>query len=313
MNEAATGLAARLVGETMTVMIDSKAITLTMPDASTVVAATTVEADQTLIDALTATGIKPEGLDSAQSQFVDDNRQLLAKAASRLVCTIKFYLDNTKVSESRLANYLKHEWSVNGTDWNHCPLTIEFGNVSAFTTPAYSGNLAQQVTAAVAKDNPPVLIHAMRFLHRAKLEFNPQHRWIDATIAAEIGIKEFLVTFKPGLAPLLLDIPSPPLKKLYGDVLEAYTGQRSPMLSKLHAGVEMRNKLVHQPAHQEITTTDALQYVYDVELALLHLTLLLYPDDTTHAYMQRCKQARPRREPPKATKVKQPTQPKKTT
>jgi hypothetical protein len=124
----------------------------------------------------------------------------------------------------------------------------------------------------------------MRHLHRAKQERDPRHRWIDATIAAELGIKEFLLKYEPELKSLLLEIPSPPLSKLYGTVLESYAGQRSPKLKEIRKGVERRNQLIHKPVKEDVTDEEAKKYVRDIESALRHLTTLLYPDDDLVKY-----------------------------
>jgi hypothetical protein len=121
--------------------------------------------------------------------------------------------------------------------------------------------------------------YALRHLHKAKREKNARYKWIDATIAAELAIKEFLIRLKPELAILLLEMPSPPLHKLYGSVLESFTKERSPRLSELNKGAETRNKLLHRPNEMVVTDGDANKYVHDVETAIWHLLTLLYPKD----------------------------------
>lgn len=120
---------------------------------------------------------------------------------------------------------------------------------------------------------------AMRHIHRAKLEKMPHHKWVDATIAAELAIKEVLVRACPNIGTLLLEMPSPPLNKLYGAILEEYLGERSPFLAEIRNGVEVRNKLVHKPVHEYIDDQKAIDYVNKIEAAIFHLLSLLYPND----------------------------------
>jgi hypothetical protein len=120
---------------------------------------------------------------------------------------------------------------------------------------------------------------ALRHLHRAKSEHNPRYKWLEATIAAELAIKEFLIRKKPEIETLLLEVPSPPLHKLYGSVLESFTNQRSPKLKELAEGARIRNKLIHRPEKFEIKGENANKYVHDVEIAIGHLLSLLYPSD----------------------------------
>jgi hypothetical protein len=104
-------------------------------------------------------------------------------------------------------------------------------------------------------------------------------KWIDATIAAELAIKEFLIRKYPDIETLLLEVPSPPLQKLYGSVLESLTGQRSPVLKEISNGVEIRNKLVHRPTEIPIEAKEARDYVQAIETAIFHLIYLLNPND----------------------------------
>jgi hypothetical protein len=120
---------------------------------------------------------------------------------------------------------------------------------------------------------------ALKYLHRAMNENIASSMWIDATIAAELAIKEFLIRKKPEIETLLLEVPSPRLSKLYGTVLQSITGQRSPVLKEISNGVEIRNKLVHRPAEVPIDVTDARYYVEAIEKAIFHLVYLLYPND----------------------------------
>jgi hypothetical protein len=120
---------------------------------------------------------------------------------------------------------------------------------------------------------------AFQFLDKAKFEPNPVFKWINATIAAELAIKEFYFRFDSRLETFILEIPSPPLHKLYGSILESMVGERSPVLKSIQKGVEIRNRLVHRPKTEIINQDTANQYIDDIEYAMFHLLSHLYSKD----------------------------------
>lgn len=151
-------------------------------------------------------------------------------------------------------------------------LVVDIKNV----TPLNEDN-AKIIQEYLDNDFQPFL--ALRHLHRAKNEDNPRYKWIEATIAAGLAIKEFLIRKKPEVEALLIEIPSPPLHKLYGSILESFTGQKSPKLKELQKGAEIRNKLIHRPKEIDISAQEANKYVQDVEIAIGHLLTMLYPEN----------------------------------
>lgn len=126
-------------------------------------------------------------------------------------------------------------------------------------------------------------LEAFRHVQRAEREHNPRHMWIDAAIAAELGIKEFLARRIPEVVPLLLDVPSPPLSKLYGSILKAYDGSPSPWATRLQDGANRRNDLVHKHTSATPDAQEAANYVNLVVAVLYDLMARLYPDDPTIA------------------------------
>lgn len=142
--------------------------------------------------------------------------------------------------------------------------------------PVLVGSIAQRLQQIVADGVAPLV--GMRYLHRAKAEGDPRYRWVDATIAAELAIKEILQMARPETTVLFDNLPSPPLSKLYGEVLEAYLGERSPHLKAIGKGVEKRNALVHRTAGADIDATEAEKYVGTIEEAIFHALNLYYKD-----------------------------------
>jgi hypothetical protein len=127
-------------------------------------------------------------------------------------------------------------------------------------------------------DNGIMPFVAMRHIYRAMHDANPRFKWIDATIAAELAIKEALIRKKPDLAVFIEYVPSPPLHRLWGEIMEEYFGERSEYCSTIKKGAERRNKLIHQPLSNSVTALEADDYVSHVLIAINQLYGLLYPD-----------------------------------
>jgi hypothetical protein len=184
-----------------------------------------------------------------------------------------------------LRNYLLHEiagatlphhWSVDGTTWKPFPYTFVMGSTRSTRGLRVDSTLHDQIQG-ILDDDKMCFAEAFQHLHRAMCDY-PRHAWINATIAAELAIKEFLSRYKPELKTLLIEVPSPPLHKLYGPVLKSLAGQESPKVKELAKGAETRNKLIHRPG-EAVEQEKAQRYVYDVEVAVFHLLTLLYPND----------------------------------
>ena len=84
---------------------------------------------------------------------------------------------------------------------------------------------------------------------------------------------------KPDLATLLVEVPSPPIDKLYGRVLEAYLGTASPFKNKLAEGATRRNRLLHCPMTEHIELEKAMNYTAVVRKAIFDLLARLTPND----------------------------------
>lgn len=210
-------------------------------------------------------------------------RQELSKATSvlsqstrRVLTQIKYGLNQTDLDE-QLFSVRDVYWSLDGQKWERLPMvTTVVGRVDTFLF--LTDETFQAIQEHLESEAPEPFL-ALWHVHRARREGNPRHKWIDATIAAELGIKEFLLRKQPELKALLLELPSPPLHKLYGSILEEYAGERSPWRNKINKGAEVRNELLHIPYHKTIDPWKANEYVDDVQSAIYHLLALLYPGD----------------------------------
>jgi hypothetical protein len=188
---------------------------------------------------------------------------------------IKYHLRFPNLSDTRSSVDLA-EWSYDGNKQIlPTQLILEIGH-SKVREPISS--ITQVMLQASLDTNVEPLL-AMQYLHRAIITSEPNYRWIDATIAAELAVKEVLVRKHPSLKIVLEELPSPPLTKLYGSIMREYLGVESPYKKIFEEGVRIRNSLIHRPSFDKIDEKQASEYVSKVEMSILHLLTLLYPDD----------------------------------
>jgi hypothetical protein len=207
----------------------------------------------------------------------------LSEAAKNVLSLIKYHLDHREISEQFVSIKTK-QWSEDGKQWKSLPSTLSMAIEGRSISPIGSTEV-ELIQSALDNNITPLL--AMRHLHRARLENVSHHKWIDATIAAELAVKEVLIRAQPKLKVILLEVPSPPLDKLYGVILEKYLGERSPYLNRIREGVRVRNRLVHRPDAERIDDQKAISYVQDIAKAIFHLLSLLYPNDKLIKYTAR--------------------------
>jgi hypothetical protein len=155
-----------------------------------------------------------------------------------------------------------YEWSLGDNQW--FPIRRELrvehelyslDNLNAVTARNLQGLLSENEEALVATS----------YLHQARNSMNRRYQWIYATMAAELAIKEILVRIEPKLQVILGTLPSPPLNKLYGDVLESVAGVRSTNTSTLQKGAQKRNQLVHNPKNPTPTFDEVNEYIDFIE------------------------------------------------
>lgn len=160
-------------------------------------------------------------------------------------------------------------WSDDGTNWIEIGGGTLGGAVSIKPLYRLDGDWRKHVQSLLDAGEEALL--ATQHLHEAERAGGGRFQWIEATIAAELAIKEILVRLEPKLEVLLLEVPSPPLKKLYGEVLKAITGEESPHRSALHKGAEKRNQLIHRPQSLKLDPQEVVDYLQDVRSAIKHL------------------------------------------
>jgi len=178
-------------------------------------------------------------------------------------------LQELRLYDERYLTSGPREWSRDGTTWHELPHEIRFTGQEMYPVYKLDAEWMAHLQELVRAGEQPFL--AAQHLHEARRHRGTRFRWIEATTAAELAIKEALLRIEPKFAPLLLEVPSPPLGRLYGSVLDAVAGQRSPFLQALQKGVEVRNRLVHRPSEPDPDPQELADYVSDVDGALRHL------------------------------------------
>lgn len=189
---------------------------------------------------------------------------------------IKYCLNQCEIDEELMSSKGKY-WSKDGNDWKRISQRLQ---VVMWTSGIHPINEEGHNRVQNFLDSGYEPFLALRHLHRAQKESNPRHQWIEATIAAELAIKEFLIRYKPDLETLLIELPAPPLDKMYGQVLNHYAKPLpKSIVNELKNGARIRNKLLHRPSQEKIDGQKARNYVGAVAEAIRHLLTTLNPDD----------------------------------
>jgi len=196
-------------------------------------------------------------------------------AARKVRNLIKYCFNQYEIDEQLMSSKGLF-WSKDQTNWKRISTRLRIA-ISTTSTLDLNEDSCRWIQDYIDSNYQPFL--ALRHLHRARKESIPRHKWIDATIAAELAIKEFLIRRNPDLSVLLLEVPSPPMHKMYGVVLKEYaaTNLDKKIFNALVKGAETRNRLLHRPQDEIIDHQQANNYVSAVSQAIGFLISILYP------------------------------------
>ena len=180
-------------------------------------------------------------------------------ALRQFVLLIKQELPNFEIKDDCIAN-CKDEWSFDEVEWRRVPFK-PYGFISHLAIGQLNRTTATHIQDLLSRNEEALI--AISYLHTAQAEHDCKYKWINATIAAELAIKEIIIRIDPKLESLLKEMPSPPLHKLYSSVLFDITGVGVDKHSKkdLEEGAEKRNALVHRPESVAIKPQEAHKYV----------------------------------------------------
>jgi hypothetical protein len=166
-----------------------------------------------------------------------------------------------------------NQWSSDGSTWRDIQSEGELRiAMSVQVVGELDRRWQKKIQELLNEGEKPLL--AVKLLWEAHRSSGGRFQWIEATIAAELAVKEVLARMEPKLRPLLMEVPSPPLRKLYGPVLEEVAGERSPYVSELNKGAERRNRMIHRPEGEELDAQEVIDYLNVVSAAIRHLLKL---------------------------------------
>ena len=201
-------------------------------------------------------------------KLIDSDKRKLHEITSPIRESMKQFIGLVKQEFHRsdirdeLIGNLRIEWSLDNGQWYSIP-----GKFTVYGWAYSLGNMNESYAKRLQKlllENEEALV-ATNYLHQARNAESGRYQWIYATIAAELAIKEVLARMEPKLQVILSTLPSPPLNKLYGDVLESVAGVRSEGLNRLQTGAEIRNKLLHSPESVDLSSDKVHDYIAFIE------------------------------------------------
>jgi hypothetical protein len=191
----------------------------------------------------------------------------LSAATRKVLSLIKYNLFVSGMSEN-LASIRGDYRSIDRTHWKRMPMAFT-AILDVQDLMPLDEKTAPDIQRYIENNFEPFL--SLRHLHRSREESDPRYKWIDATIAAELAIKEFLIKKCPAVERILLDVQAPPLDKLYGSILKDCAKEESPNKKAIKNGAEIRNALVHKPLKTYIDAQDATSYYREIQMAIYHL------------------------------------------
>jgi len=200
-------------------------------------------------------------LSEGEKTELHDITRPLREAVRQFAGLLKQELHRYDINDELIGNPYR-EWSLGDNQWYQIPRGLRMdiglsslGNLDEMTAKYLQELLSEDEEALVATS----------YLHQARNSMNRRYQWIYATMAAELAIKEILVRIEPKLRVILEKLASPPLNKLYGDVLESVAGVRSTSLPMLQDGAQKRNQLGHNPKSPTPTFNEVNEYVDFIE------------------------------------------------
>jgi len=185
---------------------------------------------------------------------------------------LELILQELRVRDHHILTAGRQEWSDDGEHWHEFPYDIYVTAVSCHTLFELDKDWRPHLQAVIEHREEALV--ALQHLREAWQRRSYRSSWIEATLAAELAIKEVLVRLEPKLGAVLFDLPTPPLHTLYGVVLERVAGERSPYVKELHAGATTRNRLVHRPERVRLDGQEVVGYFEVVQRAIWHLIKL---------------------------------------
>jgi hypothetical protein len=232
-----------------------------MQDGTTVEGKTVIDTPSHILDILSA--VDYDSLSDAQKKALSELQAPVTESIKQLVLLLKQELPKFDIDDELIGN-CKYEWSIDEKTWQRVPFGLQ-----AYMSMLRIGSLgrakADHIQDLLSRGEAALI--ATNHLHRAQAERGLRYKWIDATIAAELAIKEILIRMEPKLEVILTELPSPPLRTLYGEVLKSIAGVSASEddLKKLGEGSRIRNRLIHSPESVPLDHNKVTNYVQFVD------------------------------------------------
>lgn len=204
---------------------------------------------------------------------------MMHENAQKFMRYLKYSLNQYTMEEALISLPVTFQFSMNNNDWLPITMGGRLHVDTNFGVCKLNSAALKEIKSYFHNNYEPLL--AMKHIHRAKKEVIPRYKWIETTIALELAIKEVLIRKSPDAKILLLELPSPPLQKLYNQIFTHYFKEEIPKEKRniVIKGAEIRNKLVHSPQEITIKREDAIAYVYNAEELIFYILKILYPED----------------------------------
>lgn len=209
-----------------------------------------------------------------KSELQEELSEVITKLVKANRRTLALISQELKFRESHVLTMGSCEWSADGKTWLPCPFGgIFFTDVTMYTLHSLDEKTSLHIQSLLDRIEEPLL--ATRHLQEAMKFRGSRFTWLEASAAAELAIKEVLIRLEPILKSIIYEIPSPPINKLYGIILESIVGEKSPYHKQLAKGSEKRNKILHRPVEVSFEDGEVAAYVIVVEKAIDHLLGIL--------------------------------------
>lgn len=188
---------------------------------------------------------------------------------TKLLAVIKYYFEYRDLPED-LFQIEQIMWSHDNINWINLEKHINLMAHPIDKSIEINDNAAVDIQNILVNKIEPFI--ALRYLHLAMSSNDPVFKWLDAAIAAELAIKEYLIIKDPSMKDKL-EKEQLYVVNLYDVELKQYLKKSSCKLKEIKNGASIRNKIVHSPKRPVIAWEDAVRYVDDVKEAIYELIL----------------------------------------
>jgi len=210
------------------------------------------------------------GVAEEQKKNILDKKRSVELAVKKVVGLIKYYLEQSDIDES-LIHEGKWYWSSDKEEWSDYTEIRMIPRGGFLTYRTFNKKNVSEIQKKLSNNVEPFT--ALQFLHKAIRESEPRYKLINAAIAAETAIKEFFLIKEEKIGKILLRLPSPPLAKMYGDILKDCGLEKYPKVNEIRMLSEIRNQLIHKPSNFEIKL-DKKTLIMDEKMANKYIDIV---------------------------------------